>query len=144
MGKVKTTKKVALVADKVVGGVLKNTVGRVARFAGRRLLGRIPDAAIEGSYQEEKPREDAVAPEPVIINAVEEIAEAIVAETADITSIPDSEKAALMEEVSDQIFTMKSDQELIEAAMSVKEGNLEEDEMLAEILKKAKDAPSVQ
>lgn len=147
--KVKTTKKVALVADKVVGGVLKNTVGRVARFAGRRLLGRIPDAAIEGSYQEEKPREDAVAPEPVIINAVEEVAEAIVAEaivaeTADITSIPDSEKAALMEEVSDQIFTMKSDQELIEAAMSVKEGNLEEDEMLAEILKKAKDAPSVQ
>jgi hypothetical protein len=48
-------KKAALVADKViVQGVLGNTVGRVGRLAGRLLLGRIPDTAKEGSFQEER------------------------------------------------------------------------------------------
>jgi hypothetical protein len=47
---VSKTQKVAMAADRVVGGVLGNTVGRVARFASRRVLGRIPDEAIQGSF----------------------------------------------------------------------------------------------
>jgi len=49
-------RKAVKVADKVVGGVLRNTVGRVGRFASRRILGKIPEEAIQGSYQEEKPK----------------------------------------------------------------------------------------
>lgn len=54
--------KAKVVADKVVGGTMKLTVGRVARFVGRRLLGKIPEEAISGSYQEEKPLEATTAP----------------------------------------------------------------------------------
>ena len=43
-------KRVALVADKVVGFTLSNTVGRVARFAGKRLLGEFPEEAVTGSF----------------------------------------------------------------------------------------------
>jgi hypothetical protein len=49
--KVTKVKKTVLVADKVVGGVLKNTVGRVARFVGKRLLGEFPEEAVTGSFQ---------------------------------------------------------------------------------------------
>ena len=45
-----TTKKVAAATDRVVSGVLSNTVGRAARFAGRRLLGEIPETAKTGSF----------------------------------------------------------------------------------------------
>jgi hypothetical protein len=39
--------KVLLVVDTVVSTVLSNTVGRVARFIGKRLLGEIPDTAYD-------------------------------------------------------------------------------------------------
>jgi hypothetical protein len=42
--------KVAMATDRVASGVLSNTVGRVARFLGRRLLGRVPETALQGSY----------------------------------------------------------------------------------------------
>lgn len=45
--------RVVMVADKTVSFVLKNTVGRVARLVGRRLLGQIPETAKKGSYYEE-------------------------------------------------------------------------------------------
>jgi len=48
--KVSKTKKVVAATDRVVSGVLSNTVGRVARFAGRRVLGEIPETAKKGSY----------------------------------------------------------------------------------------------
>jgi hypothetical protein len=48
-----TKKKAVLVADKVVGSVLGNTVGRVGGFVKRRLLGKLPDQALTGSFQEE-------------------------------------------------------------------------------------------
>jgi len=54
--RVSKRKKVALVADKVTSGVLRNTVGRLARFASRRVLGKIPEQALQGSFQEEKTR----------------------------------------------------------------------------------------
>jgi len=57
--KISKAKKAAVVTDKVVGGVLKHTVGRVGRFLGRRLLGRIPETAIEGSYDVQKKEDEA-------------------------------------------------------------------------------------
>jgi hypothetical protein len=53
--KLTKVQKTKVVADKVVGGVLGNTVGRVGRFLGRRLLGRLPEEAVTGSFQKEKP-----------------------------------------------------------------------------------------
>jgi hypothetical protein len=40
------------VIDKVVSTVLKQTIGRVARLAGRNVLGEIPQEALSGSYDE--------------------------------------------------------------------------------------------
>jgi len=48
--KVSKAKKVAMVSDRVASGVLKNTIGRVARFAGRRVLGEFPEEAVTGSF----------------------------------------------------------------------------------------------
>ena len=44
-------KRAALVADKVVAFTLSNTIGRVARFAGKRMLGEFPDDAVKGSFE---------------------------------------------------------------------------------------------
>jgi protochlorophyllide reductase len=96
-------KRTVFVVDKVVTGVLKNTVGRVARFAGRRVLGNIPEEAYTSS-------------DPTITSAI----------------LPVREGQELMEkEISEQIFNefsddnddwgMKSDQELIAEAMSTKQ-----------------------
>ena len=75
-----------MVADKViVQGVLGNTVGRVGKIAGRLLLGRVPDTALEGSFQEEKPNEDA-APAPKKIEVGTE------------------ESAKVIDELEDEIF----------------------------------------
>ena len=93
-----------MVADKViVQGVLKNTVGRVGKVAGRLLLGKVPDTAIEGSYQETKPLEDAapvvedsaVAPEMAIENKSE-------AKFIDI--VDEDDKSILEGEIFDQVF----------------------------------------
>jgi hypothetical protein len=88
-------KKAALVADKViVQGVLGNTVGRVGRLAGRLLLGRIPDNAKEGSFQEEKL--DAVI-------AVE-VAESQIETRKTMETISEADKAILEDEIFDQVF----------------------------------------
>ena len=93
-----------MVADKViVQGVLKNTVGRVGKVAGRLLLGKVPDTAIEGSYQETKPLEDAapvvedseVAPEMAVENKSE-------AKYIDI--VDEDDKSILEGEIFDQVF----------------------------------------
>ena len=44
--------RVAAVADRVVSTVLRQTVGRVARLAGKNMLGEIPEEALSGSYDE--------------------------------------------------------------------------------------------
>lgn len=86
-------KKAALVADKViVQGVLGNTVGRVGRLAGRLLLGRIPDNAKEGSFQEEKP-----------VIAVE-VAESQIETRKTMETISEADKAILEDEIFDQVF----------------------------------------
>lgn len=43
-------KRVLMATDRVVSFALKNTVGRIARFAGKRLLGQFPEEATTGSY----------------------------------------------------------------------------------------------
>ena len=88
-------KKAALVADKViVQGVLGNTVGRVGRVAGRLLLGRIPETAKQGSFQEEKPLEDA---KPAIESNTEKSAKFI-----DV--VDEEDKSLLEDEIFDQVF----------------------------------------
>lgn len=127
--KVETAKKAVIVADKVVSGVFRNTLGRVARFAGRRILGRVPDEAIEGSFQEERPIEDEGKPledTPVTQSETTEATDLGTPaqfEKVDIVSISESEKAHLMKEISESVFEMQTDHELIEAAMRVKEGD---------------------
>jgi hypothetical protein len=50
--KVSKVKRVVAVTDRVATGILSNTVGRVARFAGKRLLGEFPEEAVTGSFDE--------------------------------------------------------------------------------------------
>mmetsp|Transcript_16867 Transcript_16867/g.24704 ORF Transcript_16867/g.24704 Transcript_16867/m.24704 type:complete len:568 (+) Transcript_16867:156-1859(+) len=97
--KVSKRKRAKIVADKVVGGVLGNTVGRVGRFAKRRLLGRLPDEAITGSYQEEKSQEE---------NAL------FKQEAVSMSEDGETKKMETM------IVESKSDEELIKEAMSNK------------------------
>lgn len=121
--KVKATKKVAVVADKVVGGVLKNSIGRIGRFASRRLLGKIPEEAILGSYQEEKPKETKS-------DDTKESVKPVTSEIEIAEKLPEIEKKIEMleKEISEEVFLeskelihanqeMKSDSELIEEAM---------------------------
>jgi len=60
--KVSRRKRIAAKVDRVVGKVLSKTVGRVVRpvlgFLNRRVLGKLPEEAITGSLQEEKPLEE--------------------------------------------------------------------------------------
>jgi hypothetical protein len=96
-------KKAALVADKViVQGVLKNTVGRVGRVAGRLLLGRIPDTAKEGSFQEEKPLAEADTSAP---STPEMSIETKADEPNKYIDVVDDEDKSLLEgEIFDQVF----------------------------------------
>ena len=90
-------KKAALVADKViVQGVLGNTVGRVGRVAGRLLLGRIPDTAKEGSFQEEKSLDAVIAEKVSDYSQIEN------RETME--TISEADKAILEDEIYDQVF----------------------------------------
>jgi hypothetical protein len=109
-------KKAKRVAQKVVGGVFKRTIGRVAGFASRRLLGKVPETALEGSFQEEKPLEDTPIPQ-------------VSAPEAAVKVVSESDKELLENEITTQIFaeyqsekssSMKSDSELIEELMTDK------------------------
>ena len=63
--------RVVMVADKTVGFVLGNTVGRVARLVGGKLLGKIPETAKNGSFHEEAPAEGSAATPSSIIATVD-------------------------------------------------------------------------
>ena len=131
--KISKRKKAKVVAQKVVGGVFSRTVGRVGRFLSRRLLGRIPETALEGSFQEEKAEEEnKLVVEPVIVE--EKLDEKI--EISTVAS--EEEEEILAKEISDQIFAeyessnkaandadMKSDEELIQELMTDKAEKVE-------------------
>lgn len=117
--KVSKRKRVARVADKVVTGVARNTLGRVAQFASRRILGKIPEEAIEGSYQEEKPEKKESLP-IVDVTVTPRIA----------VSISEQDQKLIEGEISSQIFDeeegtsdMKSDEELFKEAMTTKDSS---------------------
>lgn len=97
--KVSKAKKVAMVTDRVASGVLKNTVGRVARFAGRRLLGRIPDTALQGSYQ--PTGKESAAQELETLDSYQEMLVQEVSLKSTAESIMDTEDEALFAEIYD-------------------------------------------
>jgi len=100
-------RKAALIADKViVKGVLGNTVGRVGKVAGRLLLGKVPETATTGSFQEEKPLEEeqnATPPSKETSSTVAEI-EITQPPTKTIDIVNKDDKSALEEEIFDQVF----------------------------------------
>ena len=102
--KVSKAKKVALVTDRVASGVLKNTVGRVARFAGRRLLGRVPDEALNGSYHPAGERGPAKEEDETLetLESYQELLEQEVTLKANAESIVDTEDEALFAEIYDE------------------------------------------
>ena len=130
-----TVQKTKIVADKVVGGVVRNTLGRVARFANRRLLGRIPEEALRGSYYEaEKPLEEAVSKLEEVEESIEPAAassEDFVSKTAEAPveeGVKEVEPVVVISEVKvieedegaiyDAAGIYKSDTQLIEEAIS--------------------------
>ena len=101
--KVTRVKKVAAATDRVVGGVLSNTIGRVGRFVGRRLLGDFPDTAVEGSFQEE-----AVEPVGVVSEDREAIEDAISQQLEvdrEENVVVDGEDEALFQQIYDDAAT---------------------------------------
>jgi hypothetical protein len=88
------TKKAIIVADRVVSGVLSNTVGRAARLAGKRILGEFPDEALNGSF--DTPQDS--------IRVLEEGANSVDAEVAPQIKAPirDEEDEELFRQIFDQ------------------------------------------
>lgn len=96
-------------ADKViVQGVLGNTVGRVGRVAGRLLLGKVPETAKKGSFQEEKPLDDgatSTSGADDVVAAPEMAIESNTEESAKFIDVVDEEDKSLLEnEIFDQVF----------------------------------------
>jgi hypothetical protein len=120
--KLSKRKRAKVVAQKVVGGFFKQTVGRVARFGSRRLLGRVPETAIEGSFQESKPEE-----ENPILNSGSLSSTADLKQGANEENKVDVEadKQQIQLEIAEKIFSedsheMKSDSQLIKEVMEEK------------------------
>jgi hypothetical protein len=115
-------KKIAATTDRVVSGVLSKTVGRVARFAGRRILGEIPETAKNGSFHETSPipvaevllKAESAAISPSSVDGAELIEQAI-AETLEkenkVKAQVDTEDEALFLELAQK----KTDEQAINA-----------------------------
>eukprot|EP01082_Thalassiosira_pseudonana_P001852 g1287.t1 g1287 contig10:1782424-1784239(-) len=103
-------KKAALIADKViVRGVLGNTVGRVGRLTGRLLLGRIPETAKQGSFQDEKPLEEAEIVAAVTSSSAPEESSKMEIETTTVVTksidvVDEEDKLILEDEIFDLVF----------------------------------------
>jgi hypothetical protein len=124
--KITKVQKTKMVADKVVSGVMRRTVGRVGRFVGKRVLGRIPDEAVEGSFQEEKTL-SSVQDKSDAAKAVTEAAADAAAEAEEQLKLQIS--AAMgpaVVVVEDETVVYKSDTALIEEAISRQVFNKEE------------------
>ena len=137
--KITAVKKTQLVADKVVGGILGKTVGRVARFANRRVLGRLPDEALTGSFQEEKPLEEAfVSVEKVSAPNGEVVAEQVTAAAAAAAAaavevnVPAVEEEAVVEEEEAAVF--EKDAAVEEKQVFIKDVNKIDQESLEETI----------
>lgn len=106
-------KRVKRVAQKVVGGIFSRTVGRAGRFASRRLLGKVPETALEGSYQEEKPEE-----ENKLFNEGEvklDLSDEVKVEDVEVISkesFEEMNRDIIQKEISDKIFAEYNDSRL--------------------------------
>eukprot|EP00560_Eucampia_antarctica_P002043 CAMPEP_0197835304 /NCGR_PEP_ID=MMETSP1437-20131217/25367_1 /TAXON_ID=49252 ORGANISM="Eucampia antarctica, Strain CCMP1452" /NCGR_SAMPLE_ID=MMETSP1437 /ASSEMBLY_ACC=CAM_ASM_001096 /LENGTH=581 /DNA_ID=CAMNT_0043440639 /DNA_START=95 /DNA_END=1840 /DNA_ORIENTATION=+ len=123
--KVAAVTKTVVVADKVANGILRNTVGRVARFAGRRLLGKIPEEAITSSDPNYKSETETT---PVSVVTQVEDQEMIVPHVGGQEMIEEAISEQIFngdsnEATGDTAWDMKSDQELIAAAMATKKSD---------------------
>jgi len=96
--KVGKIKKTVAVADRVVSGVLSNTVGRVTRFAGKRVLGEFPDEAVNGSFDATQSSSQPDFEEDVLI-----FEEEVVPQLAQETTVEeDEEDEALFRQIYEQ------------------------------------------
>jgi protochlorophyllide reductase len=119
-------KKTKAIAQKVVGGVTRNTLGRVARFANKRLLGRLPQEAVTGSYMEEKPLVDSGAASKSVVAAtpIEDRSTSVNVQVTPNKVV--QEPVASVKVIEDEgsvfnsvdVVVYKSDSQLIEEAIS--------------------------
>lgn len=134
-------KKVKIVAQKVVGGVFRRTVGRVAKFLGRRVLGRVPETALQGTFQEEKPEDE----NPILAKravTAEVVTTPSTSTPISETSLQNKDSEGLASEISETVFgeykavqseltsdqhIMKSDDQLIEELMTGKNSGKKEE-----------------
>jgi hypothetical protein len=91
--KITLAKKTVLVADKVVSGVAKNTVGRVARLASKKILGDFPEEALTGSFASKQQ-----ASEDALLDIEQAVAEQL---AMDKGIVMDSEDEALFQQIYD-------------------------------------------
>jgi hypothetical protein len=122
--KLSAKKKAVVVADKVVGGTVGRALRPILRFANRRILGRLPEEAITGSFQEEKPLEEATSvvsistPEATVVEEVT-VVNGIAANGHSVNGAEpkkvEETDVVLKVEVA-QVF--KTDQELLEETIS--------------------------
>jgi hypothetical protein len=99
--KVSRAKKTAAIADRVVTGVLSNTIAPVARFAGKRILGTVPDEAIQGSYHA-KGEPEAAHFDADKEDLTREITAQLAQELNGAASVVDKEDEALFEKIYSQ------------------------------------------
>jgi hypothetical protein len=114
--KITKRQKTKLVAQKVVGFGVRNTLGRVGGFLNRRLLGHVPETALTGSYQEEKPL--TVAP-VAAAQVTEPVQVAAAAPAVKVTTSPQQTVTVVKDEITaetPEIF--KTDTQLIQEAIS--------------------------
>lgn len=105
--KVTKIKKAVMVTDRVASFTLKNTVGRIARFLGRRLLGRVPQEALTGSFHEKEEMTTTVNTnhdENTLSNLKnnQELLEQELLSSQTTTPVVDTEDEALFEEIYDK------------------------------------------
>lgn len=104
--KLSKRKRAFMAVDRVVTFVASNTLGRVARFAGKRVLGEIPEEAVTGSFQpvaadgslqkiedSQKLLEQEVAPQLTVTTTTSS------SSSASSASVVDKEDEALFEQI---------------------------------------------
>jgi len=110
--RVSKAKKAAKVADKVVSGVLSKSIGRVGGFVRRRLLGKLPEQAITGSYQEAKVKPEETAPTVVSTSDDEldmEPETTITSESHEVFNKDEKDISIIENAISDQVFREEAD-----------------------------------
>ena len=112
--KLSTRKKVVLVADKVVASTLSNTVGRVARVFGKRLLGEFPEEAVTGSFVESAPVSKAIQDPEAMEGEAQELLDEV-AQQLQVKPVVDAEDEALFQQIFDEDTGKSSKREVLKS-----------------------------